>query len=168
MFEDLPKEFENQFRLFDPVNNSVSVKKYFGEGMGIANALFQLNSANIINSEKDFKGIYVFLKSGKPFYIGISKNVIRRIIQHVKGTSHFTSSLCYKLGADRHVKLNGEKHSGGRKGLDFPKYAEPAKKELIQCNIAMFPVKEDIELYLFEVFVAMKLGTLNYNEFKTH
>lgn len=159
---------EESLNQWNPTQNHISIEEYFGYGMGERKVLSLLSSKKFIGSAKDFKGVYVFLKKGSPFYTGISKHVIRRISQHVKGNSHFTSSLCYRLGAELHLKTFGKKHSGGRAGLDFDVYPKQAKEELLKCDVAMLEVSEDLELVLFEIFVAMKLGTLNYNEFKTH
>lgn len=57
---------------------------------------------------------------------------------------------------------------GGRAGLDFVKYGEPAKKELMKCEFNFIAMPNDLELYLFEVYVSMELGTLHYNSFCTH
>jgi predicted GIY-YIG superfamily endonuclease len=167
-FEDLVPVMESWFKEWSPNKNHVPIKEYFGPGMGDKGVLLSLNSKKIIRAELDFKGIYVFLKNGNPFYTGISKHVVHRISQHIKGKSHFTSSLCYRLGAELHLKTEGKKHSGGRAGLDFEIYPKQAKEELFKCDVAMLEVSDDLELILFEIFVAMKLGTLNYNEFKTH
>lgn len=167
-YEELTSIFNAWIGKWNPVYNNFRVKDYFDEGMGVVSALKSLENKGLISSKSDFKGIYVFLKSGKPFYVGISKHVVQRIVQHVKGKNHFTSSLSYRLGADKYYEQHGKKHDGGREGLDFDKNAEPAKKELMNCDLALMPVENDLELYLFEVFTAMKLGTLTYNEFKTH
>lgn len=34
--------------------------------------------------ESDFKGLYVFYEADEPIYVGISKNVLKRVRQHVK------------------------------------------------------------------------------------
>lgn len=167
-FEDLVPIMESWFRQWSPNKNHVPVKEYFGPGMGVKKVLHSLNSEKIIPTAQDFKGVYVFLKAGNPFYTGISKHVVHRISQHIKGKSHFTSSLCYRLGAELHLKKEGKRHSGGRAGLDFDIYPRQAKEELLKCDVAMLEVSDDLELILFEIFVAMKLGTLNYNEFRTH
>lgn len=167
-FEDLVPIMEAWFKKWNPSKNHLPIKDHFGPGMGDKKALQSLNSKKIIGAQHDFKGVYVFLKKEEPFYTGISKHVVHRIVQHVKGKSHFTSSLSYRLGAELHLKKEGKKHSGGRAGLDFDVYPKQAKEALFKCDVAMLEVSDDLELILFEIFVAMKLGTLNYNKFKTH
>ena len=167
-FKDLNKRFNHLFQQFSPIKNYFSIEDYFGAGKGLVTATRSLANDEYIEKEEDFQGIYVFSKNKKPFYVGMSQHVIERIIQHVKGKSHFTSSFCYKLGANEHIRQKGHTHEGGRGGLGFDEYVEPYKKELMKCQAAIFEVENCLELYLFEVFVAMKLGTLHYNLFKTH
>ena len=121
-----------------------------------------------LNLKADFKGIYLFMKNSAPFYVGISKHVLKRINQHVKGTNHFTSSLAYRIGANEFRRKNGVGHKGGRDGLDFGKYGSLAKSNLFKCEVAWLQIDDDIDLFLYEVFLSMKFGTLLYNEFKTH
>lgn len=167
-FEELGKIFDSWLKEWNPLENSIKIREYFDYGYGVKGSIQKLKKQGKLSSNQDFKGIYLFQKNGKPFYAGISKHVIARIIQHVKGKNHLSSSLSYKLGAEEYLKQNDKPHTGGRAGLDFQKYAEPAKTKLMNCEVSMFCVENDLELYLFEVYVAMKLKTLYYNEFRTH
>lgn len=167
-FKSFDLKFSNMLKEFSPVKNSISISSYFGQGMGLASCRNKLFEGKQIPNLEDFPGVYVFLKNKIPFYVGISQHVIQRIMQHLKGKNHFSSSLCYKLGADHFAKINGTPHGGGRQGLPFNEYGELAKKELMLCDVAFYKVECSIELYLFEVYLALKLGTLNYNSFKTH
>ena len=166
-FKDLDKKFKSMLTEFSPIGKSVTIKEYFGEGIGIATALKYFANNGILEEGKDFQGIYVFSKEKTPFYVGISQHVIERITQHVKGKNHFSSSFCYRLGANVFKQKHGYSHEGGRKGLPFGEYVEPTKKQLIDCQVAFYKVEDSLELYLFEVYVAMKFGTLYYNSFKT-
>jgi hypothetical protein len=159
-FVDTVAEFPEMLRALTS-SKKYSIKDYF-TSYGVDGICEQLEI------EKDFEGLYIFFKNEKPFYTGISKKVIRRINQHVKGKNHYSSSLCYKMGAALHKSINKESHLGGRGGLDFVKYVEPAKKELMKCQFAFIKIPNDVKLYLFEVYVAMELGTLHYNSFCTH
>lgn len=53
----------------------------------------------------DFKGLYVFYEDDKPIYVGISKNVLKRLRQHVKCEKQNESSFAYLLTLD-HAKQN--------------------------------------------------------------
>lgn len=148
-FKEFNKKFESYYKKFSPHKNKVSLNKYFGEGIGKANTLKYLYKDGMIKKSADFSGIYVFIKNDIPFYVGISQHVIERLIQHVKGKNHFTSSLCYRLGANYHLVKMGEPHQGGRAGLKFEEFGEPAKKELMKCDVAFFQIDDHLELYLF-------------------
>lgn len=165
-YEKLSVLFDSMFKDWDPINNQLSLKDHFYSGTKTSLKSIRKHYPNL--PEQDFKGVYVFIKNNIPFYVGISKEIIRRILQHLKGTDHYKSSFCYKIGADVYFKQNGIKHDGGRKGLPFEKWVNPVKEELFDCNISLFSIEDDLELYLFEVFASMKLGTLYYNKFKTH
>lgn len=167
-FADLNIRFEKWFDNWNPLENHTPLNHHFDYGNGHIGGLKSIKQVLKGLPANDFKGIYVFIKDNIPFYVGISGGVIKRIIQHLKGNNHFSSSLCYKLGANYHFELLNIKHTGRRKDLDFDKWGKLAKQELLKCNVAIMAVEEDLELYLFEVFVSMKLGTLFYNLFKTH
>jgi hypothetical protein len=43
-----------------------------------------------------------------------------------------------------------------------------AQSRLRQMKIAFVEIENDLELYVFEVFASMKLGTGTWNTFRTH
>jgi len=179
-FFDLINKFEEKISSFDFKNNSILINDYFYSGNGQKNILKLLMSENKVNKENcreyatkdgnlkyDFKGVYFFLLDNKPFYIGISKGVIGRICQHLKGKNHNTSSLAYKLGLLRYEYLNDKKHLGTRKELNFLSEVEPVKQFLQKQKIAWISIDNDDELYLFEIYCSMKFKTI-LNSFETH
>ena len=53
-----------------------------------------------LERSQDFQGCYVFIDEEKtPVYVGISRSVVQRLIQHVKGKTHFDASLAYRMAA---------------------------------------------------------------------
>src|SRR5207237_2484966 len=50
-----------------------------------------------IGKAADFPGCYVFLDAGKPVYVGISRSVIKRLVQHLNYDSHYSASLVYRM-----------------------------------------------------------------------
>jgi predicted GIY-YIG superfamily endonuclease len=176
-FEDIINGFEQKFSEFNLSKCGFDISKYFYEGSGTATAKKKLVADGIIKSDwlkvkddesqTDFKGLYVFLSEDKPFYVGISKNVIQRINQHIKGHNHNSASLAYSIGLINHEFTEKKEHKGSRENLDFEKYVKPVQKMLLNQKIALFQIDNDDELYLFEVFCSMKLQT-NLNKFKTH
>jgi len=179
-FFDLVNKFENKISNFDFGNESILIEDYFSLGKGQKTILRRLILENKINQNVcreyitkdgnrkfDFKGIYFFLIEDKPFYIGISKGVVGRICQHLKGKSHNTSTLAYKLGLLRYEFTTKTKHQETRKDLNFYSEVEPIKKFLQKQKIAWISVDNDEELYLFEIYCSMKFKTI-LNSFETH
>jgi predicted GIY-YIG superfamily endonuclease len=111
-------------------------------------------------------GCYVLIDSDDPIYVGISKNVIRRLRQHVRGTTHFDASLAYKIAATRkpHTMTRKEAMSKHRFHLEF----EKARSELSDLHVAFIPIANLLELHLFEAYCAMELDTSKWNTFETH
>ncbi len=179
-FSEIINDFENKYIKHDPSKNCFEIEKYFGNGAGHVSATKKLIADKKIMSDwlreyktkkgkikKDFKGVYVFLHDDMPIYVGISKGVIGRIFQHLKGHNHNTSTLAYNIGLIRYSIINGEDYSGGRKEFNFKAEVEPIKQFLIKQKLAFIPIENDEELYLFEVFVAMHLQCW-LNKFETH
>src|SRR5262249_2200151 len=50
----------------------------------------------------DFPGCYVFLDAGTPVYVGISRGVIKRLIQHLNYDSHYSVSLVYRMASEEY------------------------------------------------------------------
>ena len=179
-FSELVDSFESKFSNFDYHANCFPINDYFGTGSGQALATSKLIADKRIeqnwlreyqtkegNTKIDFMGLYFFLNDKTPFYVGISKGVIGRILQHIKGHNHNTSTLAYNIGLLRYELMNGEKHSGIRKELDFKNEVGPVKKFLLNQQIAFLHIDNYEELYLFEIYCSMRLRTI-LNTFETH
>jgi predicted GIY-YIG superfamily endonuclease len=170
-FKEITKNFSGLLdRLTDPTN-VISIYDNFGKsGLGKATSRNLLKSLIIeLENNKDFKGIYLFWLDNEPFYTGISRGVIKRIHQHIKGSNHFSSSLSYTMGKELHKEFLDVEHTGTRKELDFDKFSAPFKEILKkQCQVSILPINGSTELYLFEVYAAVQLKLHYYNKFKTH
>lgn len=174
-FDQIIDGFKKKLIKFNPTENYIKVEEYFGINKGTATAKKLLLENKIIkpdwinenNNNNDFKGLYVFLSGQKPFYVGISKGVIGRTLQHVKGTNHNTSTLAYKIGLLKYELENKKKFEGERKDLNLVSEVEPVKVFLMKQNIAFIPIENDEELILFEIFCSMEFRTI-LNAFETH
>jgi len=177
-FHELTKNFEEKFSKFNPTVNCFNIADYFAEGSGKTSARKKLLADNKIEigwleenemkkGKTDFSGLYVFITDKTPFYVGISKGVIRRILQHTKGHNHNTSTLAYNIGLIRYKLEEGEEYRGKRDELDFKKRVEPVKQFLLKQKIAFLHIDNPEELALFEIFCSMKLKT-KLNTFETH
>lgn len=179
-FNEIINEFEHMFSDFNLTKNCFDIADYFYKGSGQVTATKNLLLDERIfrewlreyktkngKTKRDFKGLYVFINDKKPFYVGISKGVIGRVIQHIKGHNHNTSTLAYKIGLKRFELITGNKHKGSRKELNFKTEVEPVKDFLSRQKIAWLNIDNDEELFLFEVYCSMKLRTF-LNDFETH
>ncbi len=63
--------------------------------------------------EGDFPGCYVLMQKGTPVYVGISRSVLRRLRQHVRGTTHFDASPCLANCGGARASRNDSSPSDG-------------------------------------------------------
>jgi predicted GIY-YIG superfamily endonuclease len=166
-FAELTAGFHVKLDSFNFKNRALNIEDYFGEGKGLSTALRLLKQDGYIPKAEDFQGVYIYLDKGKPFYVGISKGVVNRTLQHTKGHNHQTSSLAYRIGQINYKHQTGKIWDRTRDEFDFKKYCGDAKDFLRSKRIAFLPIQDPTELYLFEVYCAMELGT-EMNSFDTY
>ncbi len=114
----------------------------------------------------DFPGCYVFLDLGIPVYVGISRGVIKRLIQHLNYDSHYSASLVYRMTSEEYP--HEMKRDQAMKDNQFRAAFFAVQSRLRQMTVAFIEIENDLELYLFEVYAAMKLDTDKWNTFRTH
>lgn len=119
-----------------------------------------------IGKDSEFPGCYVLWERDCPFYVGISRKVVARLMQHVRGTTHFDASLAYRMAC------NGEKHGMRREQAmtdqAFREKFEAAKAQIMGMSVRFVRIDNALERYLFEVYASMDLKTHRYNTFETH
>jgi hypothetical protein len=113
----------------------------------------------------DFSGCYVLI-ARRPIYVGISRRVFARLRQHVTGTTHFDASLAYRMAA--HTKPHQLSRGDAMKDRTFFKVFEVKRAYLRRLRVATLAIEDPVELYLFEVYAALTLGTTKWNTFRTH
>ncbi len=114
----------------------------------------------------DFAGCYVLIEIETPIYVGISRSVVQRLSQHVKGRTHYDASLAYRIASEN--KSHGLQRDAAMKDPEFINEFNRAKNYLKSLNVAFIKIENDLELYLFEVYCAMHLKTVKWNTFRTH
>lgn len=119
-----------------------------------------------VGRSKDFPGCYVFCDQGKPVYVGISRGVVKRLVQHLNFESHYTASLVYKMATGDFP--HEMKRDQAMKDDQFREFFLSAQGRLRQTTVAFVEINNDLELYVFEVLAAMKLDTGIWNTFRTH
>jgi predicted GIY-YIG superfamily endonuclease len=127
--------------------------------------------AKRIGKPGDFQGCYLLLEKGEPFYVGISRRIIARLIQHVKGRTHFDASLAYRMACacraipEGQAKLRREEAMANE---TFIALFRQEQERIRGMDVATIEVPNDLELYLFEAYCALELRTVAHNTFRTH
>jgi hypothetical protein len=139
-----------------PMTTFAKVKK----GQGAAYCAKQLGYL------KDFSGCYVLIGVGKPVYTGISRRVMSRLLQHVKGTDHNSASLAYLIACKenphelfRETAMDHE---------PFQRAFGAARDRLGRMDVGLVKIICPVELYAFELYCSMELDTAEWNSFRTH
>lgn len=161
VFNKIPllfKEFE-QTRLYSVERLKASTNASF------LSELFNNFPSTYFNQENtnDFSGMYVFYHDGIPFYVGISRKVLNRLNQHLKGKSHFSATLAHKLCRKlfpNEVNTRKDFHESNIKEISR------VQDFLLKCSLKVYPVNDPNELYLLEVYTSLELGS-TFNDFKT-
>jgi predicted GIY-YIG superfamily endonuclease len=157
-YEDYTIDFEKKLnQLYN--DTRYPIEELFSKGKSEKTILKELKLLSI-----GFKGLYVFWEKEKAVYVGISKNVIRRLVQHIKGTTYHSSTFPIKI-----LKMDDENKYGklGRKEFKSHILKPVQKNKIKKMKISFIPFDDDVELYLFEVYCAIELGC-RYNTFETH
>jgi hypothetical protein len=127
--------------------------------------------AKRIGKAGDFQGCYLFLQQGEPFYVGISRRIIARLIQHVKGRTHFDASLAYRMACGCWERPEGQAKPRREEAManeTFIALFRHEQERIRAMDVATIEVANDLELYLFEAYCALELRTVEHNTFRTH
>ncbi|WP_052293342.1 hypothetical protein [Desulfohalobium retbaense] len=161
-FEELAEEILPAY--FEELQKSISAPHEmatFGQkGMGKTTILKRLNRSS------DFPGCYVLLEESKPIYVGISRSIVQRLLQHVKGTYHYDASLAYRIASQ--IVQHGNQRNVAMTDPDFKNEFEKAKNYIKSLKVAFIQIHNYLEIYMFEAYCAIKLDTAQWNTFKTH
>lgn len=118
-----------------------------------------------LEHDHDFKGCYVFFENKKPMYVGISKNVIKRLWDHFNAINHFGSNLVYKVAClENHI----QNYKSERKSEGYKTEFNNALARIRNWTVIYQEIPDDVTLYIFEVYAAMHYDTFLLNSFKTH
>jgi len=120
----------------------------------------------VVGKTVDFPGCYVFLDGDKPIYVGISRTVVKRLVQHLNTDSHYSASLVYRIATKSYP--HELKRDQAMKDDQFRAVFFQAQARLRKMKVAFVEIDNDLELYVFEVFAAMNLDTDTWNTFRTH
>ncbi len=136
------------------------LKQFCIPGVGVKTILKQIGYA------RDFPGCYVLSHDDIPFYVGISRGVVRRLRQHVFGGTHFDASLAYRMACGK--MTHNMRQAEAMKNDQFRSAFDEAQRLLRDSTVAFIEISNPLELYLFEAYCAMELNTGQWNTFRTH
>ncbi len=105
---------------------------------------------------------YVFADDQRAIYVGITKNLRRRIFDHI-GDDTSRANLALRIAAKnlamplRQIKL----------APSFKEAFSDARDYLKECRLSWIEIPDAMSLYLIEPYLAMMLDTHEYNMFDT-
>ncbi|MEO9868836.1 MAG: hypothetical protein ABJF63_00055, partial [Ekhidna sp.] len=110
----------------------------------------------------DYSGIYLFGSCEEnmiiPVYVGISRNIVRRLGKHFWATGSNSASWMYRI-AKKYNQANRENHKS---------HIEKLQEDLTgRIYVTIYPLAEPYKLHIAEAYIASKLKTY-WNTFKTH
>jgi predicted GIY-YIG superfamily endonuclease len=121
-----------------------------------------------LGRKSDFSGCYVLIDVHKeePIYVGISRRVVQRVLEHVKGRTHNSASLLYRMASEKAPHSNTR--DAAMRSDAFKQAFEESKKYIKSLSVAFIEIGDPVELYLFELYCCMELDTSRWNTFRTH
>ena len=169
------KEFEEKLKRLRHPESRKPLKELFGSdfkrGEGRDNLYRDIKSGELPKYAKDrhVKGLYIWFHDGKPFYVGISGKIAKRLHQHINNQSHYSASMAYKIANLVYGFVFDEEHDDGGKQTRAKfskKHIAEIQKWMKEQEVAYIEIDDNDELALFEIFCAMKLDTA-LNSFQT-
>lgn len=117
------------------------------------------------------KGIYVFYENECPIYVGRSNRIRGRLQEHSRPSStHNSATFAFNLAKEAAIKKEIDVNNKARLHLetdsDFSSLFSEAKKRVSRMSIKVIGIDDPIIQTIFEVYVSVKLNTLN--DFDTH
>ena len=155
-------------RLRDAMDHPVALDGLDAKGVSRGNLLTRMRDAwPGLAAGGDFEGCCVFLSPEKaPFYVGISRKVAGRVIQHIKGKTHFSASLPFRMARAEYDPPGGR--AAAMKDAKFVQTFKKKQAYLRRRCIAAIKITNALERYVFEAYASMALNTCRWNTFQTH
>lgn len=142
------------------MDDPIFMAEFAVEGVGVSGLCRRLGL------EGDFPGCYILMEEKAPVYVGISKNVLQRLRQHVRGTTHFDASLAYRIAAHKMPHQHTRSKAMEQEAFKFE--FDVAKGYLRSLSVAYVKILNPLALYVFEPYCAMRFNTGKWNTFETH
>jgi hypothetical protein len=165
-FDELAREVlpDLMQQLRDLMKQPIPMSEFSQQGIGVATLLkrFGLKS--------DPRACYVLVDKGRPVYVSISKAVIKRLMEHVRGRDHFAATLAYRIAAAKHP--HDKTAAEAMKDAEFHVRFAEQRDYLRGLDVAFVKIANPLVLHLFEAYCVMDLDTGidvgGWNTFRTH
>jgi hypothetical protein len=136
--------------------------------------IFKKNEISIGRVSIPQNGIYVLFDDGKPIYVGRSNNIRQRLSGHSnQGSDRYSATFAFRMA----IKEYERKYSKSAKKFrrqdlendeDFKIIFRGAKDKVSKMGIKAIEIDDPLTQTIFEVYAAVKLGTLEFNSFENH
>ena len=146
--------------LRERISKPIAMSEFAVPGVGPAALLRRFHLPS------DFPGCYVLIEDGSPVYVGISRSVLQRLRQHVRGTTHFDATLAYRMASTLFPPESTR--SEAMASSDFRQRFAELRERIRHMDVAFIEIPNPLELHLFEAYCAMELDTSRWNTFETH
>lgn len=135
----------------------------------------KLESASFYSREEvkhlPMKGIYIFYEESKPIYVGRSRNLRARILNHSRPSSgHNSASFAFLLARYKTDCLRDRDNRFRRdleKDAKFAVVFKEQKEHIAKMKIKAVEIEDSNTQAIFEIYCSEKLRT-PYNDFNTH
>ena len=118
--------------------NPVPMADFALEGVGVKALVRRLGLT------ADFSGCCLLLDGTRPCYVGISKGVIKRLRQHVRGATHLDASLAYRIATQR--MPHQHTRSRAMEQEEFKTHFDASKDYIRQLSVAYVRVNNPLVL----------------------
>ena len=145
------------------MSRSIPMETFARDGIGVKTIQRELGKSS---SKNALEGCYVLHRNGKAEYVGISRKIITRLRQHVRGKTHFDASLAYRM-AKQQTSDSGTR-SEAMACTEFQEAFQKAKEVIRGLQVAYVEIDSAFERYVFEPYCSMQLKTGKWNKFDTH
>ena len=126
--------------------------------------------AKRVGLKTDIPGCYVLVDQGRAIYVGISKHVFARLLEHVRGSDHYSATLAYQIAVGDCP--HNTTAAVAIKDPQFRARFEKCRERLRNLSAAFIEIENALVRYLFEPYCAMELrtgiGQGGWNTFVTH
>lgn len=155
---------DERIKLNENFQNKISQLPVLLEELEMRPLMPLFNMENIPN-----KGVYIIYENGRPVFVGRSDKMRIRIKEHARqSSSHNKAELAFgiakKIAEQKYIDVNRPRIKLERDPIFADLFAS-AKERVGRMWVRVIEVEDPITRILFEIYAAITLDTLEYNDF---